>query len=476
MATIKVGPWQFAAINNPFDHFCMYGGVATGKTYTGSHFAIKMMREHPELTGLIGANTYDQLTQATLRELFYWLEFYGYDYVIDCMPPASWGQKKKFKSYKNILSVKMGSKVVTVFTRVMSDGNPLRGVEFSWYWLDESRDTPEDTHNTVIARMRESEVRKGLITTTTNGEDWSHQRFVRGNDGSRLYGSMHVPTKESLKAGIITQPYFNTLLKSYSPLVAAQELDALHVNVLGGRAYYAAGEANKLFRAPWGDLTPSHERPLVIGCDFNFQPAPCIWMVGQVGPPMWGPKGEWWPEHIHWFGELAHVETSTRTMTQILLSQFPGHFYQVFGDMSGNQGTTSNAGETDFNQIADELANAGAMFSIDAFQADEKQNPRVKARVENMNARFKNAAGEIRQTYNPFACPNFDGDVRVVGWKPNLLTGKGQLHNADDVNRTHATDGAGYAVYKLFPPGRAALMAESVASPYLAEVQSVIGG
>lgn len=476
MPRIKLGPWQVVALHNPFEHFAFYGGVATGKTYTGSHFAIHMIRTHPDLTGLIGANTYDQLSQATLRELFYWLDAYGFDYVIDCLPPREWGVGRKLKSYKNVLSVRnpRTGKVTTIFTRVMSDGNPLRGVEFSWYWLDETRDTPEDTHNTVIARMRESSIRKGIITTTTNGEDWSYQRFVRGNDGTGLYGSMHIPTKLSLEAGIITPEYYRTMLHSYSELVAAQELNAEHVNVAGGRAYYASGTWNKLLTAPWGDAYPSRERPLIVGCDFNYQPAPCVWMVGQVGPPMWGSNGEYWGECIHWFGEIANVAISTPDQTIALLTRYPGFHYEVFGDASGAQGTTSNAGVTDYHQIGNTLSDNGATYSIDYFVEEDKANPRVKNRVENMNSLFRNALGQVRQTYNPAQCPLFDGDLRVVGWKPNV-EGRGKLDNAGDVMRTHASDGAGYAVWKKFPPSRRAHILENVQSPLLGEVSRVLG-
>src|SRR5690606_23495434 len=130
----------------------------------------------PEMTGFIGANTYDQLSQATLREFFYWLEEYGYEFVVDRRPPQHWGYNRTLKQYNNTVHVrnpKTGN-VALIFTRVLGDENPLRGIEFSWYWLDETRDTPEITHDVVLSRMRETpDFMKGLITTTTNGEDWS---------------------------------------------------------------------------------------------------------------------------------------------------------------------------------------------------------------------------------------------------------------------------------------------------------------
>lgn len=463
------------ALHNSYEHFAVFGGVGIGKTFLGSHFAIQHIERHPDKTGLIGANSYDQLSQATLRELFYWLDFYNYDYVVDQRPPISWGQPRQFKTYKNILSVRPKSKdtVVTIFTRVMSAPNPLRGVEFSWYWLDETRDTPVVTHDVVISRMRESrEYRKGIITTTTNGEDWSYTRFALARRGQKMYGCMHVPTMFAVKAGILSQSYYDTMAATYSPMMALQELDAQHVNITGGRAYYAFSEKNKMATAPWGESVPNQDRPLIIGCDFNFQPAPCVWMVGQIGPDEDDGNGGLWSDHIHWFGEISASEVSSRQMTLMLLGRYPDFHYRVFGDASGMRSTTSNAGEHDYNQIADELARANATFSIDTDQA----NPRVKDRVENMNSMACNAIGFRRQTYNPSACPLFDGDTRIVGWKKTIEKRVGKLDDGGDKQRTHAADGAGYAVFKLFPPGRRGQIIESVISPFANELQRGLSG
>lgn len=460
--------WQGAALQNPYVHFCMYGGVGVGKSFTGSQFAISQIRSRPSgEVGLIGANTYDQLSQATLKELFKWFDAYGIQYVIDCQPPKAWKAVRKFKDYRNILSVRDGKKVSHALTRVLSDGDAIRGVELAWYWLDELRDTEQYAHDMVLGRMRGSRHPKGLCTTTTNGEGWDFQRFGRARRGQHLYGSLHVKTIKSVEAGILTPEYYGALRATYSELMAAQELDCEHVNVLGGKAYYAAGDHNRKRTAPWGEKYPSRDRNLIVGCDFNFSPAPCTWMVGQIGPEMWGPGGQYFGECIHWFGELAQVGISTSEMALRLITQYPGFFYEIYGDMSGNIGTTSNAGKTDFDQIGMVLSDHECLYSISVEQMSEdeaKSNPRVKARVENMNALFKNAVGEIRQTYDPESCPLFDGDVKMVGWKDQTSAGRGKLDSGGDMLRTHATDGAGYAVYKKLPPMSRASMIDSLPS------------
>lgn len=450
---INLAPWQWVALNNPFNHFAMLCGISVGKTFTGAHFAIKMMFTYPELTGLIAANTYDQLSQATLREMMYWLDAYQIPYRIDEQPPKEWGYtKKQFKSYRNILSVLVGNKIVTVFTRVLSDGDALRGIEFSWYWCDETRDTPLNTHDVILSRMRESNVMKGLITTTTAGEDWCFQRFVKGaKHGSRKFGSMHVSTREAVGAGIITQQFLDTLLESYSPAMVMQEIDALHVNVNEGRAYYAATKQHQMRRAPWGDEYPDVERPLIIGCDFNFNPAPCVWMVGQLSPD---------GDRIHWFDEFSETQASTVDMICSVIARYGDFFLQIYGDASGEKGTTSNMGETDYNQMAEELFKAGVDHSIDV----NPSNPRVKDRVENMNRLFMNGLGETHMTYDPQRCPLFAKDCNLVGWKQRDGTALAKLSGNGDVTLTHASDGAGYACYKLFPPGAIQRIAAAIPS------------
>jgi len=453
---IELEAWQSAALLAPMTHFAMFGGIGAGKSATGAIFAIHHITTYPELTGFIGANSYDQMNQATLRELMYWLDHYEIEYVVDQRPPAHWGAggRKEFKKYSNILSCYYNNKVVTIFTRVLSDPNPLRGVEFSWYWIDETRDTDRYTHDVILGRLRESQYRKGLITTSTNGEDWAYERFVKKADGKK-YGSLHVATIEAVRAGNLPQAYYDDLRSTYSPLMAMQELDALHVNILGGRAYYAQGEYNRKTIAPWGDEFPDPSRPLVVGCDFNFQPAPCIWVVGQEGP------GEW-SDHFHWFGEVSGVELSTHDMTMRLVNQYPNFFYQFFGDASGNRGTTSNAGEHDYAQMNNTLTDLGIEFTINVDQA----NPMVKDRVEAFNAQLKNGLGQTHMTYNHQTCPHLDADLRIVGWKTSG-DGKAKLDTGGDVNRTHASDGAGYAIFKLRPPGRTGTIGDTIRSPYI---------
>jgi hypothetical protein len=153
---------------------------------------------------------------------------------------------------------------------------------------------------------------------------------------------------------------------------------------------------------------------------------------------------------IHWFKEVSGNRMSTVSMTLKLIGLFPGFHYRVFGDRSGARATTSNAGKPDYDQMAMTFREHACSFTIDQ---DQGNNPLVRNRVENMNRMFKNGLGEMNQTYDPEGCPYLHGDLKIVGWKQNVNKGQGKLDSCGDMNRTHASDAAGYAVWKLFPPG-----------------------
>jgi hypothetical protein len=133
----------------------------------------------------------------------------------------------------------------------------------------------------------------------------------------------------------------------------------------------------------------------------------------------------------------------------------------VYGDRSGARATTSNAGRHDYAQISEVLAEAGASYTIDS---DQGNNPLVRNRVENMNRLARDARGVTKMTYSPADCPHFDSDVKMVGWKANNLKGQGRLDDGGDRKLTHATDGAGYAVWKLLPYGLRAQLVEPTSS------------
>lgn len=112
----------------------------------------------------------------------------------------------------------------------------------------------------------------------------------------------------------------------------------------------------------------------------------------------------------------------------------------IYGDVSGNRGTS---GVTDYMVIEHILVHAGypkpeiCVTTINPFEKD---------RVNSVNVKMRNAAGEIGAVVNSKTCPKLANDFEQV--KRNE---EGKIDKKTDRKLTHISDGYGYMIYKLFP-------------------------
>lgn len=253
-----------------------FGGIGSGKTATGTHFGLGMAKANPYTLGFIGANSYQQLSQSTLRCFFRYVDTYGLKYVYDIRPPKSWGIKSKVKKHNGIITFSFGPQIIT---RSLDNYDDIRGVEIGWFWLDETRDTKKEAWNVVKGRMRckESNNRAGLITTSPNGYDWQHDEFIIKpgtlNDDGRVLNKDHIhvisSTYENRKN--LPEGYIESLEDSYDSFLAKQELMGEFVNTQSGRVYYAYTDLNH-------DKNIKYEPslPIYIGMDFNVDPMTAV--------------------------------------------------------------------------------------------------------------------------------------------------------------------------------------------------------
>jgi hypothetical protein len=139
-------------------------GQGGGKSQNIGYHTGLLITTLPRARGFIGANTYDQLSGATLKNcyevwrLVYGLTEYGPDnptgsFVVDRKPPAHFQKYIKFKSYKNVMSFYNGAIVVL---GSLENYEAQDGKEFAWAHLDETKDTKEVAVKDVITgRLRQ---------------------------------------------------------------------------------------------------------------------------------------------------------------------------------------------------------------------------------------------------------------------------------------------------------------------------------
>lgn len=395
--TIELLNHQYDALSSYEKVTLLNGGIGSGKSFCGAMHAMDMVQTNPDAPGLIAANTYKQLHDATLGTLLNFLDAHKIRHA--------------FKESKGELYI--GRKMF--WCRSLENYDKLRGIEIGDFWLDETRDTPEEAFKVVLGRLRHKKAKRlrGLLTTSPSGFNWLHDYFVQnprpGFDmvNASSYDNPHLP-----------DGFIQTLLGSYDEKMIAQEVMGQFINLTSEPAYYSFSR-DKNVRAfepedIWGSFIPACK----IGMDFNVNP-----MTAVIG----------WVTHdtIYIRHEAYLKDSNTFNMKQHLLSRgFGGS--EIIPDGTGKKRSTASLdGSTasDFIILED-----GNQFTI-----QRCTNPHVGDRLNCVN----NLLEKARIVIHP-ECVNLIKDLEQVSRGKN------------DEMLTHISDALGYLAWYSFPIATAA--------------------
>lgn len=145
------------------------GAQGSGKSHDIGIRSAMFVIYVPDVIGLIAANTYDQLSRATLlavfkvwKDVFGWVEYdakarpHGH-YVIGREPPPHF-KPHGYTLTSNNNNIYLANGAV-IFSASLENYKSIEGVEIGWALLDETADTREDALTSVITgRLRQ----KGL--------------------------------------------------------------------------------------------------------------------------------------------------------------------------------------------------------------------------------------------------------------------------------------------------------------------------
>lgn len=136
-----------------------HSGVGSGKSHCIGALSLDFAIHNPEVRGFIGANTFRQLSSATLDKVFkVWEQDFGLvkgkHYVVDHIPPDNYKiYGPRLKSYENTISFNNGC---LIFTASLDNYKMIDGTEFAWAMLDETKDTKEEAvKEVIVARLRQ---------------------------------------------------------------------------------------------------------------------------------------------------------------------------------------------------------------------------------------------------------------------------------------------------------------------------------
>jgi phage terminase large subunit len=365
-------------------------GIGSGKSFIGAHWAKEKLVSDDKARGFIGANTYNQLRNATLATFFSVLDDHGFRY--------------KYNQQRNIISVNG----TTIYAYSLDNYENIRGIEFGWAWLDETRDTNREAFDVVLGRMRDKRAQKLEIRLTSSpcGFNWLHDYFAGPNrkpNYSMIQGSSF--DNPHLPAG-----YLDSLMQSYDEKMYQQEVLGQFVTTGVGQVYYSFSRLKSVKPL---EIIPS--LPILVGMDFNINPLSAV-IFQCVG------------QEVRVVDEISLMSSDTDQMGKTLLARYGR--VRVIPDSTGVRRQTSSKGLSD-HQILRDLGH----------EVVYNANPARFDRYVCVN----NLLEKERLWIDP-KCKNLITDLEKVTYKPGTTE-----PDASDKMLTHMSDALGYGCWFCFP-------------------------
>ena len=428
-------PHQAAMFYSKARYTCLGGGVGSGKTDCGSFKALAVHRSiPPDCIGMICANTYTQLIEATIANFLKMMDSLKIRYtIVGRTPPIIYVFGKKILCFS------------------LSNYQKISGVEVAWVWIDEAWDAPEEAWSVLKARCRQVSRygkvdHKLWLTTTLNGFDWVYKEFLekpeQGLNTDHTF--IRATSFDNIFVDVYTQA---SLLASYDPFLAKQMLYAEFISAGKGAVY-----ANYFSRYEHAgkSITPSPSLPLDWSLDFNVHPMCSV--VGQVlkgkGQTIFGPNYKFFCAD-----EITLDTASSWDAAEEFIRRYgdwPGTI-RVFGDAMGTlRSTTDRENRSDFDIVFKILKNHFGGERVESFVS--KANPSERARVYAVNARMRTEDGQIHFRIDAKKCRKTVLDLENVRYDEGT-----RRIDKSNIDLTHLSDALGYWIYRLAPVSRKGL-------------------
>lgn len=298
--------------------------------------------------------------------------------------------------------------------------------------IDEHRQQNPDLWPLVIRPMLSTTGGGCDFLSTPNGfDEFFELHEYAKHDTTGRWAAFHAPSTAN---PLFTKEEYEAAMNDMSEPQFAQEIEAQFRDLTSGKAYLSWGEWNMVEQNPFaapGQLWTPH-LPLVIGLDFNI--SPMSWHIGQFRN-----KVSYWGDRI-WL-EGSHTAEAALELVEKVKGHAAGII--IIGDATGKASQRAAASKSDYDILFEVLKIAEIKYT----DMTPESNPRVKDRVNTVNARLRNAAKVTSCYVNPVRCKELVRDGQRVIWK------KGADATLDKSNRllTHAFDSIGYPICVLAP-------------------------
>lgn len=382
------------------------GPIGSGKSAALCQEAIRLCYLNPGRTGLIGSPTYPMLRDATLIALTETLHENEVPFELN--------------KADNVLVLKENKS--RILLRSVDEFERLRGPNLAWFGLDELTYTHEGAWLRLEGRLRDPKATQhcGFGVWTPKGFDWVYRKFI--GHPTPGYEAIVAPPFENRFLLEQVPDFYERLRGSYDENFFRQEALGDYLNARGGLVYHAF-ERTVNVRETKMDAT----RAVIWALDFNVDPMCSV--VAQVERE----------------GEVAVLDEIVlrRATTEQACAEFEKRFGMpragvvVYGDATGAAMQTT--GYSDYQVIRSYFGSRMARVSYRV----PKANPPVRERVALVNAKLRNARGEVRLFVDPM-CAELIDDFEQVAYVEDSM----QIDKEKDRRRTHLSDALGYLIWQ----------------------------
>lgn len=512
MTALEVPRFKFNSDAQALSHFAPHrlvllgGGVGSGKTALHPLWVVDRSQFDTGQLHAIFTNTQNQLEKAVLPEIAKWLALAGIEWRYDKRPPTSWFRMWERKGipippgiarYRNIFTTKLGLHVLcgTLHNQSFTQYESL---QFGSIRIEEAINNSLDAITKMIERVRCGSGRdfcrahhrhqaylnfnpplgphpwlfakldqlEEAAKKHYNGPPVDHRNWSLLKQG--IGDAILIQSRTSDNVANLMDGYEDGLAANYSASTAKKRLEGEIVRDIDGKAYTEWSDANIQ------SVEYDPNKDLYLCLDFNSEPRAAV-LAHPLG------RGEGGVEFIGVFGEYIYADRlSDRKFALDLVKGARGfggesqpkyrdenlrglpktwdglraHRGRIiaFGDAVGSH-RSSHADNLEssweiVDQVFRQLDTYGKNVPADG-------NPSPRARVDSVNGKLCNAFGVHALIVDP-RCEELIRDFEQVMWDETGLAlrewRRGSL--GTEWLRTHASDGLGYMIHRLFPLGQ----------------------
>jgi len=246
-------------VRNPHRASAYIGGLGSGKTFANIARGL-MFSQQPKVgfygpRGCLAAINYPVLKDVVLPQFFEMME--DSDLLLDYAKAEKKALLVPFNEHgepDRTLVKKGGLGAAEVLFRSLDQPNWMRGLELSWFGIDEGRHVTGEAWDVLYGRLRQQGYRHGgWVGSTPNGFDWMWTKFHPDSPGhlkdSEWFGAPTFDNKAHLP-----EEYIDSLLATYEGRFLRQEVYGEFVGVVDGAVFFAFDMRRHLGRA---DFNPN---------------------------------------------------------------------------------------------------------------------------------------------------------------------------------------------------------------------------